>query len=149
MKRTIIAASLLTGLLAVQAQERLSREEALKYAFFTSVDLNEMLKTPIPTDPDVKRPVAMKDADHGGMVLPEAKLSADTFANAGKKVKSVGQLWLVKLAPMNEEVVVSKAKLRTVHVRAGDQETDAVCCALCVCKSLFENSITAFRDVRA
>jgi hypothetical protein len=135
MKRTIIAASLLTGLLAVQAQERLSREEALKYAFFTSVDLNEMLKTPIPTDPDVKRPVAMKDADHGGMVLPEAKLNADTFANAGKEVKSVGQLWLVKLAPMNGEAVVSKAKLRTVHVRAGDQEADAVCCALGVCKT--------------
>jgi hypothetical protein len=134
MKRTIVLAVLLTGLLAVQAQERLSREEALKYAFFTSLDLKEMLKTPITTDPDVKRPVAMKDADHGGMILPEAKLSVDTFANAGKEVRSVGQLWLVKLAPMKEGEVVSKAKLRTVHVRAGEQEADAVCCALGVSK---------------
>jgi len=46
MKHTLIAAVLLTGLLAVQAQERLSREEALKYAFATSADLKEMLKTP-------------------------------------------------------------------------------------------------------
>jgi hypothetical protein len=135
MKRTIIAAVLLTGLLAVQAQERLSREEALKYAFFASSDLKEMLKTPIPTDPDTKRPVAVKDGDHGGMVLPEAKLSADTFANAGKEVTSVGQLWLVKLAPVNEGQVVSKTRLRTVRVRAGDQEGDAVCCALGVCKA--------------
>jgi hypothetical protein len=135
MKRTLIAAVLLTGLLAAQAQERLSREEALKYAFFTSVDLKEMLLTPIPTDPDVKRPVAMRDDEqHGGMILPEAKLSADTFAKAGKEVASVGQLWLVKLAPMNEGEVVSKAKLRTVHVRAGDQEADVACCALGVCK---------------
>ena len=130
MKRTIVLAVLLTGLLAVQAQERLSREEALKYAFFTSLDLKEMLKTPIATDPDVKRPVAMKDADHGGMILPEAKLSVDTFANAGKEVRSVGQLWLVKLAPMNAGELVSKSKLRMVHVQAGDQEADVVCCAL-------------------
>ena len=136
MKRTIIAALLFTSLFAVQAQEQLSREEALKYAFFTSVDLKEMLQTPIPTDPDVKRPVAMRDGEqHGGMILPEAKLSADTFANAGKEATSVGQLWLVKLAPMNEGEVVSKTKLRTVHVRAGDQEADAVCCALGVRKT--------------
>ena len=87
MKRTLLAAVLLTGLLSLQAQERLSREEALKYAFFTSVNLNQMLQTPIPTDPDVKRPVAMRDDEqHGGMVLPEAKLSADTFAKAGTEV---------------------------------------------------------------
>jgi hypothetical protein len=134
MKRIIIAPVLLAGLLAMQAQERLSREEALKYAFFASSDLKEMLKTPIPTDPDIKRPVALKDGDHGAMVLPEAKLSADTFANASKEVASVGQLWLVKLAPVNEGQVVSKTKLRTVRVRAGDQEGDAVCCALGVCK---------------
>ena len=134
MKTTITAILLIVGLLAAQAQEQLSREEALKYAFFVSADLPEMLKTPIPTDPDVKHPVAIKDADHGGMILPEAKLSADTFANAGKDVKPVGQLWLVKLAPVNDGRVVSKAKLRTVHVRAGDQEADAACCALGVRK---------------
>ena len=118
MKRTLIAAVLLTGLLAVQAQEKMSREETLQIAFFTSLDLKAMLNTPIPTDPDVKRPVAMKDGDYGGMVLPEAKLSADTFANAGKEAKSVGQLWLVSLAPMNAGEVVPASKLRTVHVRA-------------------------------
>jgi hypothetical protein len=134
MKRTIIAAVLLSGLLAVQAQERMSREEALKYAFIASSDLKEMLQTPIPTDPDVKRPVAMKDADHGGMVLPEAKLGANTFANAGKEATSVGQLWLAKLAPMNGGEVVPKSKLRMVHLRVGDQEGDAVCCALGVSK---------------
>jgi hypothetical protein len=112
----------------------LSRQEALKYAFFASAYLKEKLKTPIPTDPDIKRPVAVKEGDHGAMVLPEAKLSADTFAKAGKEATSVGQLWLVKLAPMNEGAVVSQSKLRTVHARAGDEEADAACCALGVCK---------------
>jgi hypothetical protein len=134
MKRIIIAAVLLTGLLAVQAQEKMSREETLQVAFFTSLDLKAMLATPIPTDPDVKRPVAIKDGDFGGMVLPEAKLSADTFANAGKEAKSVGQLWLRGLAPMNAGEVVPASKLRTVHVSAMGQEADAVCCALGVGK---------------
>jgi len=134
MKHTLIAAVLLTGLLAVPAQERLSRAEALQYAFFASSDLKEMLNTPIPTDPDVKRPVAMHDGEYGVMVLPEAKLSADTFAKAGKEARPVGQLWLRNLAPENEGQRVLQSKLRTVHVRAMDQEADAVCCALGVGK---------------
>ena len=135
MKRTLIAAVLLAGLLATQAQERMSREETLQVAFYTCLDLKAMLATPIPTDPDVKRPVAVKDGDFGGMVLPESKLSADTFANAGTEAKSVGQLWLRGLAPMNAGQVVPADKLRTVHVQAMGQEADAVCCALGVCKN--------------
>jgi hypothetical protein len=134
MKRTLIAAVLFTGLFAAQAQERLPRAEALQYAFYASADLKEMLNTPIPTDPDTKRPVAIRDGDYGVMVLPEAKLSADTFAKAGKEAKSVGQLWLRGLGPVNEGQVVSQSKLRTVHVRAADQEADMVCCALGVGK---------------
>jgi hypothetical protein len=134
MKTTIAATVLLTGLLAAQAQERLSREEALKYAFFVSLDLKEMLKTPIPTDPDVKRPVVLKKDNHGGMVLPEAKLSAQTFASAGEEVKPVGQLWLANLALVRDGQTVATDKQRLVHVRAGDQEGDAACCALGVSK---------------
>jgi hypothetical protein len=125
---------LLTGLLAVQAQEKLSRAEALQIAFFASSDLKAMLSTPIPTDPDIKRPVGVKDGDYGVMVLPETKLSADVFAKAGKEAKPVGQLWLRNLAPESEGQRVPQSKLRTVHVRARDQEADAVCCALGVDK---------------
>jgi hypothetical protein len=135
MNRTIVTAVFLTSLLAVSAQERLPREEALKYAFFASTDLKAMLNTPIPTDPDTKRPVAVHDGDYGALVLPEAKLSADTFAKAGKEPKAVGQLWLRNLAPENDGQRAPQSELYTVHVRAMDQEADAVCCALGVCKS--------------
>jgi len=134
MKRTLIAAVLLTGLLAVQAQEKMSRQETLQIAFYTSLDLKAMLNTPIPTDPDVKRPVAVKDGDYGSLVLPETRLSADTFSNAGKEAKSVGQIWLRGLAPMNAGEIVPASKLRTVHVSAMGQDADAVCCALGVGK---------------
>jgi len=135
MKTTTIAAVLLTGVLAVQAQERLPREEALKYAFIVSANLKEMLNTPIPTDPDVKRPVALRDGDYGGMVLPEAKLTAEKLAKAGTEVVPVGQLWLHKLAPLVGGQVALPSKLHKVHLSVGDQEGDAVCCALGVKKS--------------
>lgn len=134
MKRTLIAAALLSGLVAAQAQERLPRAEALQYAFFASSNLKAMLNTPIPTDPDVKRVVAVRDGDYGGMVLPEAKLSAETFTQAGEEPKSVGQLWLRGLAPMNAGEVVPASKLYIVHVQAMDQEADVPCCALGVSK---------------
>jgi hypothetical protein len=134
MKSIITATVLITGLLAAQAQERLPREEALKYACYASLDLKAMLGTPIPTDPDIKRPVAVKHENHGLMVLPEVKLSAQTFGTASEAVKPVGQLWLVNLAPMRDGQVVSSDTLRMVHVRAGDQEADASCYALGVSK---------------
>ncbi len=130
MKHLILVAALLAAWTQTQAQEKLSREESLKYAFFASANLKEMLNTPIPTDPDVKRPVGVKDGEYGGMVLPESKLSAETFARAGKEVIPVGQFWMHKLAPMNAGEVVPAAKLRMVHLAAGGNEADVPCCAL-------------------
>jgi len=118
-----------------QAQERLPREEALKYAFFLTADLKALLGTPIPTDPDVKQPVAVREGDYGGMVLPESKLTAESIAKAGSSVVPVGQLWMVKLVPLVDGSPVGDGKLRKVHVKAGDAEADVPCCALGVRKS--------------
>lgn len=130
MKKLLLIAILAAIVPNLQAQERSSREEALKYAFFAALNLKEMLNTPIATDPDIKRPVVLKDGDYGGMTLPETKLSADTFAKAGKDVIPVGQLWMYKLSPLVNGQVVPVSKLKTVHVVAGDNEADVVQCAL-------------------
>jgi hypothetical protein len=135
MKPLLIVSVMVAGMLGVQAQERLSREEALKYACIVSLDLKEMLNTPIPTDPDIKRPVALKQDNHGGMILPEAKLTAQTFASAGDAVKAVAQLWLVNLVPVSDGQPVSVARQRMVHVRNGTEVVDAACCALGVRKT--------------
>lgn len=137
MKHAIILLTFLAMLLApaVQAQERLSREEALKYAFFTCVDLKQMLGTPIPTDPDVKRPAAIRDGDYGGLALPESKLSADTFAKVAKdKIAPLGQLWLVKLSPIANGETVPVSKLRMLKVSGEGREAEVACCALGVTK---------------
>ncbi len=130
MKRLITIAAAALLLTSALAQETLPREESLKYAFFLAANLKEMLNTPIPTDPDVKRPVAVRHEDYGAMALPESRLSSDTFAKLGASVAAVGQIWLHKLAPLNGEKLVPAAKLRNVHLTGGDHEVDVVCCAL-------------------
>jgi hypothetical protein len=121
---------LIAGLAAAQAQGQLSRQEALKYAFVVCANLPAMLKTPIPTDPDVKRPVALRDGDYGGMVLPETKLNAAAFSRAGKDVTPVGQLWLLKLVPVSEGQPVPASKLYLVEARSEDNQATLPCCAL-------------------
>ena len=84
MKTFVLGTVILTGLVVIPAlaQDKLPREQALKYALVASGNLKEMLNTPIPTDPDVKRVVVVRDGDYGGMLLPEAKLSAAGCARA-------------------------------------------------------------------
>ncbi len=131
----LMSSAVLLVLVSTQAQETVAREECLKYAFVTCANLKEMVGTPIPTDPDVKRAVAVKDGEYGGMVLPESKLSADTFAKAGKEGVPVGQLWMHKLVPLDGDQVVPAEKLRMVHLSSGDQEADVPCCALAARKN--------------
>lgn len=128
--KNIFLLTTLFAVLSAQSQEKLPREECMKYAFIVSANLKELLNTPIPTDPDVKRPAAVKDEGGGAMILPETKLNAQTFARLGKEAVPVGQLWMAYLSPVSEGKVVATDKLRLVHLATGDQEVDAPCFAL-------------------
>ncbi len=132
MKRFIVVITLLTSLQIVSAQEKLSREEALPYAKAVSADAKQLNGTPIATDVDAQQPVAIKDADYGGMVLPQKNLKAETIAQAGETAVPIGQLWLQKLTPMRNGEAIAKDRLRLVTVRAEGEEVTAPQCALAV-----------------
>jgi len=135
MKQTLLIALLFIAAgFRVSAQERLSREDCLKGVFLLSADLKTLTDTPIPTDPDIKRPVAVHSGDYGGLVLPESKLNAEVFSRAGKETAPVGQLWLRKLAPIKDGQIVPASKLRVVQISTRNGEEAAVCCALGVRK---------------
>ncbi len=128
MKHTLLTLTVLGTLASASAQEKLPREEALKYAFIVAGDLKQLQATPIPTDVDVKQPVVIHDGDFGGMVLPEAKLNADAIAKAGEKIVPLGQVWLLKLTPMKDGEAVAASKLRMVTLsHEGDQAKVAQC----------------------
>jgi hypothetical protein len=130
MKQTIIAFTLLATLQLGVAQERLSRDEALKYAAIVGADAKQLQGTPIPTSVDLKQPVAARDGEFAGMVLPEAKLSLDTLAKADDKIAPLGQLWLLRLAPMSEGVVISSDKLRLATIQHEGETYTVPQCAL-------------------
>jgi hypothetical protein len=130
MKTTFVV---LTTFLAMQSafcQEHLERKEALKYAFFLSLDLKRLQGTPIPTDVDVKRVVAMREGNYGALVLPEAKLSAEAITKARENVLPVGQLWLHRLTPLHDGEPVAGGKLRLFTIQTDSQEGEAAQCAL-------------------
>lgn len=139
MQRIPAAALLLACALATpvrsMAQQRLSRSEALQFAFAVCLDLKQMQGTPIPTDPDVKRVVAIRDEDYGGMLLPETKLSLPAIEQAGATVAPLGQLWLHKLVPLIDYQLPEPAKLRMVTVQTPEGTLTAPLCALGVRKA--------------
>src|SRR6187399_1618381 len=100
IKLPLLILTLGTSLNQLSAQEQLPREQALKYAYAVSVNLEQLQGTPIATDVDLKRPIVLKDGEYGGMFLPEAKLTAEGVAKISDKVAPIGQLWLHKLTPM-------------------------------------------------
>jgi hypothetical protein len=132
MKKAVICLILVAGLQVISAQESLPRAEALKYACAVAADLGEMLQTPVPTDPDIKRPVAAREGDYGVMVLPEAKLTAAAMEQPGKDGIPVGQLWLLKLAPMTEGQPVPADRLRLVQVNTDEGSAKVPCCVLAI-----------------
>jgi len=115
---------------AAQAQEALPREQALKAAFQLCRDLPKMLDTPIPTDPDVKRPVGVHAEKRGLLVFPESKLSLDAIAKAGPEVVPVGQLWMLKIVPMVDGQPVKAEQLHLVTVSGENETVDAALFAM-------------------
>jgi len=131
MKQITIVLTLLIGISLTQAQERLSQEQALRLAKLVGADTTQLKGTPIATSVDLEKPVAMRDGEFGGLVLPQTKLSDEVLAQAGEQTVAIGQLWLRGLTPMHDGAGVSEAKLRiaTVKTPEGD-EIKAPQCAL-------------------
>lgn len=133
MKHTILLlGAVLTALQPAFAADRLGREQALKVAFLLAGDLNHLQTTSIPTDVDLKHPVAVHEGEYGALVLPEAKLTREALARAGREPVAVGQLWLRKLTPVADGEAVPGAKLRLIKLRVEDRDETAVQLALAV-----------------
>lgn len=132
MKRILIALTLFTGLQLLSAQEKLSREQALSYAKAVSADQKQLNDTPIATDVDPEQPVALKDGNYGGMVLPQKSLTPAAIARASGTAVSIGQLWLHKLTPMRDGAAVTRDNLRMVTVNAEGEEAMVPQCALAI-----------------
>ena len=135
MKRCLILLSVIAPIVSAYCQEKLPHEVSLQYVSILTNYTKEMRSTPIPTRPDFTKPVAVRYEGCGGMVLPEIKLSAETFTKAGSEVTPVGQLWMANLSPVNGDKIVPLTSLYMVRITHNDKDVDAACCALGVRKA--------------
>jgi hypothetical protein len=113
-----------------RAQDRLPETEALRYAAMVDSVQAGLRNTPGAVNVDLKRPVAHRDGDYGLMILPAATLSAETFAHIGAESVPIGQLWLLKLAPLLDGQVIANDQLRMVEVSGSEGTATVPCCHL-------------------
>lgn len=122
----IRTAALLLCLLpaAAAAQERIPAEDAQKIARML-VDHAGKVKDPqVKTDADPGKAFGLKKDQHGALVIPDKKLSAELLAKVGKDVVPVGQLWFKKVAPIVNGAPAADAALRIVTVPHDGQDHD-------------------------
>ncbi len=130
----ITASALVAWTMPGFAQEMLSREEAMRYAFVAALHEPSTTQAPIRVDSDLKRPVAGHDGDYGVLILPETKLSAATLQGIQGDVVPVGQLWLRKLTPMADGSAIDESQLQMVRISHEGNTTRVPLCLLGVRK---------------
>lgn len=130
MKRILAVLSCLSLLTAARAQERLPREEALRYAALAGANTNQLCSTPVATDVDLQKPVAIRDEDFGGMVLPQKNLTEAKLKETGEAIVPLGQLWLRNLTLVREGQALPASKLRIATVDADGEAHKVPQCVL-------------------
>jgi hypothetical protein len=95
----------------------------------------ELKSAPCVAAVDLKQPVAVRDGEYGLMILPAAKWSADALAKVGNEAVAVGQLWLLKLAPLSDGQLVAQEKLQMITVSGSEGSATLPCCTLGVRKA--------------
>jgi hypothetical protein len=131
MKQLTVPLCLLLFAGAAPAQERIPDEEARKLAKVLAVAATKKAKAPIATDADPDKAFGKRRDEHGGLFIPDKKLTAERLRKAGKdEVVPVGQCWLRNLAPVVDNKVLTSSKLQIVPVTYDGQEFNLAVCFL-------------------
>lgn len=135
MMRITLLVAALVGATVTHAQDRLTKDEASRYAELVGAVQTHLKDGPLVTEADLKRPVALRDGEYGALILPDARLTAEKLTQVGADVVPLGQLWLHKLAPLVDGRLVPSEKLRVVRVSGFEGEPSLPCLTLGVRKS--------------
>jgi hypothetical protein len=117
---TGVCFALFVGLVA--GQDRLTQEEARRYAKVCVDQLGSLDDAAIETVVDVDKPCAVRGEGGGAMVIPDKKLSKERLAKIGKDVVPVGQVWLRKWTVVVGGKPVPNDKLRVVTIKVDDKD---------------------------
>jgi hypothetical protein len=123
----LVPALLLAGLAAAQ-EYHAPRAVALRIAAEVAADRANLSGTGIPTDPDLKHAVVLRDGDRGVLVLPETRLTATALETAG--TAPVAQLWLRGLDLVRDGLPLPVGSCRTVTLAVNGKPVELHRCAL-------------------
>jgi hypothetical protein len=115
----IALSSLFAGIAC--GQDRLTKEEAQRYAKVCVEQLGTLGDAQIATDVDPEKASAVRGEGGGGMVIPDKMLSPERLAKAGPEVVPLGQLWLRKWTVVAGGKPVPNDRLRIVTVTVDDK----------------------------
>lgn len=133
MKKTL---TLITGIvitstaLILNAQELVPRRDAVRMAAYLNFDLSIFDSTPIPSDADVKRPVAYREGEYAALIVPESKLSAETFSKIGNNVVPIGQIWLHKIVPVKNGQELPANNFQKFPITIREENYEVMLCLL-------------------
>jgi hypothetical protein len=122
MKPFVVGACLLVLVSLAAGQDRLSRDEARRYAKLCVEQLGRLDDAQIQTDVDAETATAVRGEGGGAMVVPDKKLSKEKLAAAGKDVVPLGQVWLRKWTVVVGGKAVANDKLRVVTIKVDDKD---------------------------
>lgn len=134
MKKLIIPLFLMMASLTLVAQEIFPHREAVRIATYLNFDLSLFKNSPIPSDADVKRAVGVRSGEYVGLIVPECKLSAESFDNIGNKIIPVGQVWFHKITFLKDGEPTGLDKMQICPFTYRDTETKVALCLLGVKK---------------
>lgn len=104
------------------AQERIPAEDAQKIARILIENAGKLADAQLKTDPDPDKAFGLRKGEHGAMVLPDKKLSADAFSKAGKDPTPAGQFWFRNVTLVVDGKPAASNQLRVVTVTADGKD---------------------------
>ncbi len=133
MKKGLFVLALMLCVRGANAQERLPDDEAKKIAK-ELIEASSKVKGPVAVDADADKPFAKRKDEHGAMVVPARKLTAEMIEKAGAEIVPIGLLYFHQLAPLVDEKPVPAKQMKSVSFTHGEKEVTLSLCYLGVQK---------------
>ena len=131
---TLLTLALMGTIAIANAQERLSTDQAKRYAELTRQSPSLLKNAPLKFEADLDQPVAVAMEDLGGLVIPRVDLSEGSEADVGVEPVAIGEMWLYNLTLEQNGWGISENKLDVISLKTEEGRVKVPRCVLGVNK---------------
>lgn len=110
------------GAAIAQDAKKLEPEQVKKYGTLCAEGTAKLADPPLKVSPDIERGMGLTAENRGGLVLPDAKLTADALQKLDKDILPLGVLYTLRVTIIVVDKEVPADKLRTLEISAGDEK---------------------------